>query len=105
MARVARRWRTMPRRAVPVVGRLACLLVLGAAGGCLTPEPRHVGPGAELAKGVQCQTQRVTGELVATRVCTLKSQREAQEQGAQDARDFLIRQPIGACPGSPGCKN
>jgi hypothetical protein len=102
---MARRWRTVARRAVPAISRLACLLILACQGGCLTPEHRHFVPGPALAKGVQCQTQRVTGELVATRVCTLESQREAQEQGAQDARDFLTRQPIGACPGTPGCKN
>jgi len=104
MALAARRWRMAPRRAAPAMSRPACLLTLACLGGCLTPEHRHFVPGPELASGVQCQTQRVTGELVATRVCTLKSQREAQELGAQDARDFLIRQPIGACPGTPGCK-
>lgn len=83
----------------------AIVLVAGATAGCLTPESRHFVPGPALAKELQCQTQRVTGELVATRVCTFKSQRDAAEQGAQDARDFLIRQPIGACPGAPGCKN
>lgn len=83
---------------------VAMLLIVALTAGCLTPERRHFVPGPELAKGVQCQTEKVTGELVPTRVCTLKSQRDAAEQGAQDARDFLNRQPIGACPGTPGCK-
>lgn len=83
----------------------AIVLVAGATAGCLTPESRHFVPGPALAKELECQTQRVTGELVATRVCTFKAQRDANAQGAQDARDFLIRQPIGACPGTPGCKN
>ncbi len=83
---------------------LAILLVAGATAGCLTPETRHYVPGQALAKEMECQTQRVTGELVATKVCTFKSQRDADKQSAQDARDFLTRQPIGACPGTPGCK-
>jgi len=82
---------------------IALALVTGATAGCLTPEPRHFVPGPTLAAGVQCRTQRVTGVLVPTQVCTLKSQRDAEARGAQDARDFLQRQPIGACPGSPGC--
>jgi hypothetical protein len=55
------------------------------------------------ADEVQCQMQRVTGTLLATRVCTSKSQRDALKQSTQDARDFLDRQVIAACPGSPGC--
>jgi len=93
-----------PVRARRVLCGFAVLLAAGATAGCLTPERRHFVPGPALAKELQCQTQRVTGELVATRVCTFKSQRDADAQGAQDARDFLTRQPLGACPGTPGCK-
>jgi len=95
-------------RAISAMRGLAVLLAAGAAGGCLTPEPRHYVPGPALAKELQCQTQRVTGELVASRVCTFKGQRDAQEQGAQDARDFLTRQPVFTCPGAANtlnCKN
>ncbi len=92
-------------RATSALRSLGVLLILGVTGGCLTLEHRHFVPGPELARGVRCQTERVTGELVATRVCTLKSQREAEERSAQDARDFLTRQPIGACPGTSGCNN
>jgi hypothetical protein len=91
------------------VGRGLCgfavVLVAGATAGCLTPEKVHYVPGVALSKELQCETQRVTGELVATKVCKFKSQRDADEQSAQDTRDFLIRQPVGACPGTPGCKN
>jgi len=93
-----------PGGAGRVLCGMALLAIAGVTAGCLTPERRHFVPGPALASGVQCQTQRVTGELVPARVCTLRSQRDAQQQGAQDARDFLTRQPIAACPGTPGCK-
>ena len=93
-----------PVRTGRVLCGIAVLLAAGAASGCLTPETRHYVPGPELVKGMECQTERVTGELVPTRVCKMKAQRDADTQGAQDARDFLNRQPIAACPGSPGCK-
>ena len=83
---------------------LGALVVLGVTSGCLTPERRHFVPGPALAQELQCQTERVTGELVPTRVC--KSQRDASQQGAQDMRDFLTRQVIPPCPNaSPGCKH
>lgn len=85
---------------------LGALVVLGVTSGCLTPERRHFVPGPALAQELQCQTERVTGELVPTRVCTFKSQRDASQQGAQDMRDFLNRQVIPPCPNeSPGCKH
>lgn len=78
-------------------------LLLGLTGGCLTPEPRAPAAGAELARqGVQCDVHRITGTLVATHVCTLKSQRDGNRQDVQDARDFINGEKIAACPG-PGC--
>jgi len=94
-----------PVRTGRVLCGIAVLLAAGAASGCLKPERVHYVPGPELAKGLECQTVRLTGELVPTRRCTMKPQRDAEAQGAQDARDFLNRQPIAACPGSPGCKD
>jgi hypothetical protein len=49
--------------------------------------------------------QRVTGTLVAIRVCTLKEQRDQMHQNTEDVRDYLNRQLHPACPGSPGCGN
>lgn len=82
---------------------LGILLLLGVTSGCLTPEQRAPAGTAALPKDVQCEVHRITGSLVATRVCTIKSQREAIQQSVQDARDFLDRQVIAACPGGPGC--
>lgn len=81
--------------------RLAAPLVLIVAGGCLTPEHRPPAASAEL-KSMQCHTQRITGSLVATRVCTVKFQRDAMQQDVKDAVDFINKEKIGACPG-PGC--
>jgi hypothetical protein len=91
---------------MPATCGLGILLGMGVTSGCLTPEQRAPAASAELAKGeMQCDVHRITGTLVATRVCTLKSQREAIQQGTRDARDFLDRQVIAACPGGPGCNN
>jgi len=98
-----RRTRERARLAMRALG---ALLVFGVTSGCLTPERRHFVPGPALAQELQCQTQRVTGELVPTRVCTMKAQRDANQQGAQDMRDFLNRQVIPPCPNeSPGCRH
>ena len=90
-----------PVRAMPATYRLGALLLLAVTGGCLTPEKHAPAASADL-KGLQCQTQRITGSLVATRVCTLKYQRDAIQQDARDAVDFINHEVIGACPG-PGC--
>jgi hypothetical protein len=77
------------------------VLLLGVTSGCLTPEHRAPAASAEF-KGARCEVHRITGSLVATRVCTLQYQREAIQQDVQDARDFINREKIAACPG-PGC--
>lgn len=93
----------------PAAAGVTLLLVLAIASGCTTAPRRAPLAGAAAAapaeKGLQCEMQRVTGSLVATRVCTLAPQRDQIKQSTQDARDFLDRQVIGACPGSPGCHN
>ena len=88
-------------RAMPATYRFGVLLLLGVTGGCLTPEHRAPAASADL-KTMQCATQRITGSLVATRVCTLKYQRDAIQQDVRDAVDFINHEKIGACPG-PGC--
>ena len=86
---------------MPAAGGLGALLLLGLTSGCLTPEKRPSAASADL-KSMQCHTQRITGSLVATHVCTLKFQRDAMEQDVRDAVDFINHEKIGACPG-PGC--
>ena len=88
-------------RAMSATYGFGALLLLGATSGCLTPEKRAPAASADL-KGMQCQTQRITGSLVATRVCTLQFQREKIHQDVRDAVDFINGEKIGACPG-PGC--
>jgi hypothetical protein len=63
-----------------------------------TPAPRTTIPGE------QCSLERITGSLVATRVCTLPQQRTEIRRSTQDAQEFLNHQVMPACPGSPGCK-
>ena len=75
-----------PARAMPAGYRLGVLLLLSATSGCLTPEKPPVAS-ADL-KTMQCQTQRITGSLVATRVCTLQFQREKIHQ-ARIKRELL----------------
>jgi hypothetical protein len=52
--------------------------------------------------GLQCHNERLTGSLIARRVCTTQAQRDAMASGTQATMDKLNRQPIPACPG-PGC--
>src|SRR6202007_2668484 len=86
------------------VRRPAWLVIAATLQACVPAHPARVATPPPTGKTVQCQTQRVTGSLVATRVCTVKEQREGIQESTQEARDFLNRQVIGACPGTPGCK-
>lgn len=85
------------------------LLLVGLGSGCAVPlrghGQQHGSPAAATAGDIECHLQRVTGELIVMRVCTMKEQRDAIKQSDQDARDFLNRQVIAVCPGAPGCKN
>lgn len=85
------------------------LLLVGLGNGCAVPPhgngQEHRLPAATTAGDIECHLQRVTGELIVMRVCTMKEQRDAIKQSDQDARDFLNRQVIAVCPGAPGCKN
>jgi hypothetical protein len=83
--------------------------ILGVGYGCAIrhpPAPKVAKQGVGTAKtdDIQCTSEKVTGSLVATRVCTTKSQRDAMREHTQDARDALNNQVIAACPGTPGCK-
>ena len=90
---------------------LLIVAVLPWVAGCVLSGCAPVHPRAASAAhvprlpGIECRQERVTGSLIATRICTLGEQREAREKSAQDMRDFLDRQVIAACPGTPGCRN
>lgn len=89
--------------------RLLLALTLSCTGGCATLHRAIPTPNSQtIARtdaGIQCESERVTGSLISTRVCTLKAQRDAIQKSTQDARDFLGKQVIGPCRGKPGCKN
>jgi len=89
-----------PARAMPATYAFGVLVLLGGTSGCLTPE-KPPAASADL-KTMQCETQRITGSLVATRVCTLQFQRDKIHQDVRDAVDFINGEKIGPCPG-PGC--
>jgi hypothetical protein len=82
------------------------VLILSCTGGCAlhraTPTP-HAGSVARNDADLQCASEHITGTLIPTRVCTVKSQRDATQKNTQDVRDFLNKQVMPACPGSPGC--
>ena len=82
---------------------------MGACCGCATAQPHAPAVAHQVVKSantgdLQCSSEKVTGSLVATRVCTLKSQRDEIREHTQDARDALNNQVIAARPGTPGCK-
>ncbi len=90
-----------------VVVNAAC--AIGACHGCTnvtpsSPPVAHRVVSSDPPGDLQCTSEKVTGSLVATRVCTLKSQRDEIREHTQDARDALNNQVIAACPGTPGCK-
>jgi predicted small lipoprotein YifL len=101
-----------------VMIRLVLLVSVGSLSACVSKPPGRFGPAARTRtaavppapsttpdEGIQCRTERVTGSLVGTRVCTTKAQREQRARSAQDMEDVLNRRAMGPCPGTPGCHN
>ena len=77
--------------------RLVALCILA---GCAAQPAKNVNTATT---DVQCHAEQITGSLVAHTVCTTKAQRDAQEAGLDDVRNFAER-PVGGCtPGSPKC--
>jgi hypothetical protein len=79
----------------------ACqLVILIVVAGCATqPDKDHGAASANTAgTDVQCQTQHVTGALIAKRVCTTKAQRDAAQDGVEDTRDAAMKS-VTARPG------
>jgi hypothetical protein len=81
---------------------VACLLALLAACTLHAARPSQATVVTGEA-GVQCRNERLTGTLIARRICTTQAQRDAMASGTQATMDNLNRQPIPACPGLPGC--
>jgi hypothetical protein len=71
---------------------------------CATP---NVPPARSVAvsnpHGLQCHTERITGSMIDTRVCTTPAQREAMGIQTRSMQNTLNQQQIATCPGSPGC--
>jgi hypothetical protein len=87
--------------------RMLTVVILSWASGCATlpplSEPTTAEKVATAPPDVQCHSERLTGSLIASRVCTSKAQRSATELNTQSSRDALNRAPAPACPGTPGC--
>jgi hypothetical protein len=79
-------------------------LVLGAcADAAARRAPGVPSASAIAAADVQCTTERPTGSMLATKVCTTKAQRDAMAVATRDANDAMQRAHGPACPGTPGC--
>ena len=79
----------------------ACqLVILLVVAGCATqPDKDHGAASANTAgTDVQCQSQQVTGALIAKKVCTSKAQRDAAQGGVEDTRDTVMKS-VTARPG------
>jgi hypothetical protein len=75
-----------------------------AVGSACTPMRSKTAAPAALLPTEQCRTQRVTGQLVPVKVCTLAQQRDDIKRSTQDMQDFLQRQVVVPfCDGSKGC--
>jgi hypothetical protein len=87
--------------------RMLSVVILSWASGCANLPPLGETGTAEKVSAappdVQCHTERLTGSMIASRVCTSKAERSASERKTQSSRDALNRAPAPACPGTPGC--
>jgi hypothetical protein len=96
-------------RPVLITWAVACL------GACATPPratpaqmPAAKSPDAATATvakdaDIQCHSERPTGTLLATKICTTREQRRVIAEHAQDVKDKIDRSIVPACPGTPGC--
>jgi hypothetical protein len=76
-----------------VVAWLMVPVLLVSTSGCTALRNKPTAPTA-LLPTEQCRTQRVTGQLVPVKVCTLAQQREDIKKSTQDMQDFLTRQVV-----------
>jgi len=53
--------------------------------------------------GLVCHMEKLTGTLLATRVCTTQAEREAMQERAQGVQDALTRSPAALCPQGVNC--
>ena len=92
---------------VVLAAHLCAASALGACAARPTakPDPAPAQATSTAAKSdVQCRTERVTGSLVATRLCTTAAQREAISRSTQDARDSMNKALVPPdCPSGGSC--
>jgi hypothetical protein len=100
----------MEGRTLGNIIRYQCMLtvvILSGASGCATLPPVSETTAAEKIAtepaDLQCHTERLTGSMIASRVCTTKAQRSASERNIRSFRDALNKAPAPACPSTPGC--
>ena len=82
-------------------------IVAAAFSGCALRQPARplvaVSANAQAPSGVQCRMQRITGSLVATRICTTLEQRDLMRRRVQRVQDDLNRSPAALCPVGVDC--
>jgi len=88
--------------------RMLIVVILSWAGGCATlPPVSETATAKKVATpppDLQCHTERLTGSMIATRVCTSEAQRSAAEHNTQSSRDALNKAPARGCPtGTSSC--
>ena len=97
---------TQPARSRASVGVLLALFGVQAGLFACASTPPKAAPADTRAvadAGIQCTTERPTGSMLATKVCTTKAQRDAFAAAARNANDAVQRSHYAACPSAPGC--
>jgi hypothetical protein len=87
---------------------VSCAAIVAAAlSGCALRQPARplvvVSADAQTPSGVQCRMERITGSLVATRMCTTPEQRDLMRRRVQRVQDDLNRSPAALCPAGVDC--
>jgi hypothetical protein len=88
---------------------IVAVLLTALAAGCHAPAPRPPPAAAPKtvssakAEGIQCRTERLTGSLLPTRICTTKAQRDQQDANARAFRDAVNNENNPVCTTGPYC--
>jgi hypothetical protein len=92
--------------AIRIDGRFLAFILAGLACAC-APHPARrpvaLPPIVRAGGSVECHMERITGSLVATRVCTTKTQRDLMRRRVQTMHDVLTRSPSTLCPAGADC--
>jgi hypothetical protein len=62
-----------------------------------TTQAPPVAAAETVQKTTKCKLERITGSLVATRICTTTAQRESTSESAQHLEDYLRHRPETVC--------